>query len=158
MNNQKKPALEKLTITQATNAERTWAAKLMASTEPWITLGITFEKSLALCHDLEYIVFIGHWGDNPCGFVILHMRGLASSPYIKSIAIADGYRSKGIGAAMLGFVENFCRGQARHLFLCVSSFNIRAKEFYERMGFHAVGELTDYIIDGASEIILHKRL
>jgi len=33
-----------------------------------------------------------------------------------------------------------------------------ARAFYERLGFRAVGEFQDYIIEGASEILMHKRL
>jgi hypothetical protein len=40
----------------------------------------------------------------------------------------------------------------------VSSFNDRARVLYERHGYAPVGELKDFIVDGASEIILHKRL
>lgn len=56
------------------------------------------------------------------------------------------------------FAENLFREEARHLFLCVSSFNARARSFYERRGYQAVGELEDYVIEGASEILMHKRL
>ena len=56
------------------------------------------------------------------------------------------------------FAEDLFRREARHIFLCVSSFNTRARAFYERLGFCAVGEFQDYIIEGASEILMHKRL
>ena len=48
--------------------------------------------------------------------------------------------------------------EARHLFLCVSSFNHRAYAFYERQGYSPVGVLEDYVVEGASEILMHKRL
>jgi ribosomal protein S18 acetylase RimI-like enzyme len=47
---------------------------------------------------------------------------------------------------------------AKHMFLCVSSFNGRARRFYERRGYSQVGEFPDYIVEGASEILMHKRL
>jgi ribosomal protein S18 acetylase RimI-like enzyme len=40
----------------------------------------------------------------------------------------------------------------------VSSFNVRARRLYERRGYEAVAELEDYVIDGASEILMHKWL
>jgi [ribosomal protein S18]-alanine N-acetyltransferase len=55
-------------------------------------------------------------------------------------------------------VESYSRPAARHLFLCVSSFNTSARRLYERCGYSAVGALPDYVIDGASEILMHKRL
>jgi ribosomal protein S18 acetylase RimI-like enzyme len=48
--------------------------------------------------------------------------------------------------------------KARYIFLCVSSFNPRARTLYERHGYRLIGELLDYVIDGASELLLAKRL
>ena len=67
-------------------------------------------------------------------------------------------RGQGIGAHMVAHVEARCAPTARHLFLCVSSFNADAQRLYRRLGFSQVGELPDYVIAGASELILHKRL
>ena len=72
----------------------------------------------------------------------------------------DGPRlpGRGVGAALLEHVERAYRGRSRHLFLCVSSFNPRARRFYERHGFAAVGTLKAFLIDEADEILMHKRL
>ena len=63
-----------------------------------------------------------------------------------------------IGRAMVEFAEQLFRSEFRHLFLCVSSFNTRARALYERLGFTVVGEFKEYIIPGASEFLMHKRL
>ena len=42
------------------------------------------------------------------------------------------------------------------MFLCVSSFNPRARALYERLGYELVRELTDYIVAGHSELLLRK--
>ena len=42
------------------------------------------------------------------------------------------------------------------MFMCVSSFNQDARRLYERLGYHEVGELTNYIVEGHSEILLRK--
>jgi hypothetical protein len=47
---------------------------------------------------------------------------------------------------------------ARHFLLCVSSFNARAQAFYTRHGYRQVGQFDDYVIDGASELLLYKRV
>lgn len=89
---------------------------------------------------------------------MVHPRGLAGSPYIASVADAETRQGVGLGTRLLDFAESRFRTDARHIFLCVSSFNARARRLYERHGYEAVGELTDYIIDGASEIVMHKWL
>ena len=82
----------------------------------------------------------------------------AGSPYIKTIVVDPAYRGKGIGTSLLTFAEDLFRGKNKHLFLCVSSFNNRARKLYEQAGFKVVGEFEDYIIEGESELIMHKRL
>ncbi len=146
-------------IAPAANAEeREWAAALLAGSEPWVTLGISLEQCRRTCSDPEYELFLARCDAEPCGALLLDRRGVAGSPYVKSIAVSPGQRSHGIGMALMAFAENLVRGQAGHMFLCVSSFNQRARKFYERIGYEAVGEFKDYVIDGASEILMHKRL
>lgn len=38
----------------------------------------------------------------------------------------------------------------------MSSFNVRAKDLYERLGYSIVGELKDFIVTGHSEWLLRK--
>jgi ribosomal protein S18 acetylase RimI-like enzyme len=130
----------------------------MAGTDPWIRLGITLEQTIKICHDPRYGLFIALDREKPAGMIVIDDRGLAGSPYIKTIAVAEEYRGKGIGSQMILFTEALYRKEYRHLFLCVSSFNLKARQLYERLGFVRVGELPDYIIEGASEIIMYKRL
>ncbi len=145
-------------VSNATEEERDWAASLLAGSEPWTTLGVTLDQCRKNCHDPEYQVFVVRLDERLCGAVILDPRGVAGSPYIKSIAVAPDLRGRSIGAALMHFAEDLFREQARHLFLCVSSFNTRARSFYERLGYRSVAEFPDYIIQGASEILMHRRL
>ncbi|HEY3381713.1 MAG TPA: N-acetyltransferase [Vicinamibacterales bacterium] len=156
-------------MTAATDADREWCARLMAASDPWVTLRRGLEQCRAVCHRSDVDVIVArdvHGRDaratqspgEPCGFAVVHPRGLAGSPYLASIAVAPAWRSRGVGAALLEFCERRVSPPARHFFLCVSSFNPRARGFYERQGYHQVGEFPDYIIDGASEILMHKRL
>lgn len=145
-------------ILPATESEREWAARLLASSEPWITLGITLEQCMATCKDPEYKMYIAHAGSSPCGVMILDPRGLAGSPYIKSVAVAESFRGLQVGKQLLEYTEDVCRKYSRHLFLCVSSFNHSARRFYENQGFSAIGDLPGYIIPEASETIMHKFL
>jgi len=150
--------MSNITISAATVPERDWAAGVLAGSDPWITLGVSLEQCLRNCHDTEFEIYIAHYGSESCGVLILDPRGMAGSPYIKSVAVAESYRGFQVGTKLLEFTEGICRKHSRHLFLCVSSFNPGARRFYERHGFAAVGELTDYIIKGASETIMHKLL
>lgn len=150
--------MDKLKISRASDDEREWAAGILSTSEPWITLGVSHEKCLKTCRDPEYQIYVAHVKKKPAGFIILDPRGMASSPYIKSIAVAPEFRNMRLGAEILKYAENIAHSISEHMFLCVSSFNTRARRFYESNGYTAVGELKDYIINGSSEIIMHKRL
>jgi ribosomal protein S18 acetylase RimI-like enzyme len=147
-----------LAVEPATFEDREWAAALMARSEPWITLGRTLEGCRAVCHHPEHLVFAARRDGRRVGFLILQRRGVVGSPYLATICVDEPVRSHGVGTQLLAWTEDFFRPQARHLFLCVSSFNPRARALYERAGFVKVGELPEYFIEGASEILMHKRL
>ena len=150
-------AVEDLAIGPATQQDLPWCARVMASTDPWITLGRDYSACLARVQRSELEVLVARSGGAPAGFVLLHPTGVAGSPYIASIAVAAEARGSGVGTALMEFAERHYP-EARHMFLLVSSFNRRARALYERLGYRAVGELPDYVIEGASEILMHKRL
>ncbi|MGA2174146.1 MAG: GNAT family N-acetyltransferase [Verrucomicrobiota bacterium] len=145
-------------ISPITDADRDWAVRLFAETDPWRHLGTTLAQCREVCQDAAYLIFVARCEGERCGVVVLQQRGVAGSPYVKWIATAPGQRSRGVGAKLLEFAENYFRPKARHMFLCVSSFNPRARAFYERLGYKQVGQFDDYIIPGAAEVLMHKRL
>jgi ribosomal protein S18 acetylase RimI-like enzyme len=149
--------MNKAVIEAATELEREWAANLMAGSDPWTRLGRTLEQCRQSCRYPETMMFVAHLEGEPTGFVLLQKRGVAGSPYIASIAVAENRRGGGLGSQLLEFAERLF-ADAKHIFLCVSSFNLRARTLYERHGYTVVGELKDYLIKGASEILMHKRL
>jgi ribosomal protein S18 acetylase RimI-like enzyme len=148
--------MEKIDIHSASEHERDMASQLLASSEPWITLKITREQCEKNCHDPGFLLFMAYVGDKPGGIILIDPRGVAGSPYIKSIAVFPQFRSKGIGTKLLAFTEDLVKSKSRHIFICVSSFNNKARKLYERCGYQSLCEFKDYIIEGASEILMHK--
>jgi [ribosomal protein S18]-alanine N-acetyltransferase len=150
--------MPRVAMKRATDEDRVWAATVMSASEPWITLGRTFEACLRSCQAPGDDLYLAWLGGERCALALVRERGVAGAPYLVSIAVADTHRSLGLGFEVLAFVEGLFRGRHRHLFLCVSSFNTRARTFYERHGFHAVGLLPDFIIDGSDEVLMAKKL
>jgi len=148
----------RLEIAPAAPDDCDWAASLMASCDPWKTLGRDFPACHRAFQDRTALAFVARLEGELCGSVLLRRRGLADSPYIKSIAVVEKHRGKGIGGRLIAFAEDLYRGEARSIFICVSSFNPRARRLYERLGYHDVGEFADYIVAGHSEVLLEKRL
>jgi ribosomal protein S18 acetylase RimI-like enzyme len=145
------------TIAPAASGDAEWCAAVMAASEPWITL----RRDLTGCHEALVRpgteLFVAHDRGERVGFVLVAPYGFASSPYLASIAVAPQSRGRGIGAELLRFTERHFLARG-HVFLLVSSFNDPAERLYRRHGYERIGELQDYIVAGASEIILHKRL
>ena len=146
-----------LAIAAASEEDREWCARLMAGSEPWITLGRDLEQCRARFRKPEFELFLARRDGEPCGFILIHPHGVAGSPYISTIAVAPEWRGQGFGTRLVDFAEAHCAG-ARYIFLCVSSFNPRARQLYQRLGYTTVGILEDYIVDGSSEFLMHKRL
>jgi ribosomal protein S18 acetylase RimI-like enzyme len=147
-----------VTIRKAVGDDARWAAGVLSGSDPWLTLGRGFDACLAACTSALDVLEIAESAGERCGLVLVRPAGVAGAPYIVSIAVAPAFRSRGIGAALLEHVERAYRQRSRHLFLCVSSFNPRARRFYERHGFEAVGTLKAFLIEAADEILMYKRL
>jgi ribosomal protein S18 acetylase RimI-like enzyme len=59
---------------------------------------------------------------------------------------------------LIRFAENRILGETPNVFLCVSSFNPMALRLYKRLGYEAIGELTNFIVPDHSEILLRKTI
>jgi [ribosomal protein S18]-alanine N-acetyltransferase len=146
----------RLSITPlATKSEAESCARLMADSEPWLTLGRTFEASLRVLQDPTREVYLARDSAGPAGLLILCMTG-AFVGYIQTVLVYPERRGEGIGSRLLEFAEERILRQSPNVFMCVSSFNHGARRLYERLGYKVVGELTDYIVEGHSEILLRK--
>ena len=142
-------------IASAEEAKR--CAQMMCSTEPWLTLGRTFEESLALLQDPERETYVAADGDRLLGFIILNMHG-AFVGYIQTVCVDDAARGQGVGTRLVEFAERRIFRETPNVFLCVSSFNPRALALYERLGYETIGELKNYLIEGASEFMMRKTI
>src|SRR5262245_54796030 len=116
-----------VSIGLATPDDVEWCARLMATNEPWITL----QRDLPACRTAlarpGTELLVARDAGAPVGFVLVAPYGFAAAPYIASIAVDPDNRSRGIGSAMLRYVEQHFAGRG-HLFLLTSSFNDRAQK------------------------------
>jgi ribosomal protein S18 acetylase RimI-like enzyme len=138
-----------------TDAEAEACARLMAESEPWLTLGRSYQASLSIVQDPSREVYIARDENGVAGFLILCMVG-AFVGYIQTIAIQADRRGQGLGSRLIDFAERRILAESPNVFMCVSSFNHDARRLYQRLGYQVVGELTDYIVQGHSEILLRK--
>lgn len=80
-------------------------------------------------------------------------------PYLQLLAILPAFQGQSLGLRLLKWMESEARrAEARQLWLCVSTFNTRARAFYERFGFEAVAVLDKLSTDASDELFMRKRL
>jgi ribosomal-protein-alanine N-acetyltransferase len=130
-------------------------ARMMAASEPWITLRRDAGSALAIVTDPGRESYGAFLGTALAGFVILVMHG-AFVGYIQSVCVAPGLRGQGLGRRLMAFAEERILRETPNVFLNVASFNPDARRLYERLGYEVVGELRDYIVPGHSEILMRK--
>ena len=142
-----------------TDDEVAACARIMSSSEPWITLRRDYNASLAAMRDPSREAYVARLEGEAdvIGFLVLSMRG-AFVGYIQSVGVRDDWRGRGLGTALLAFAESRIFTETPNAFICASSFNERARALYERLGYEVVGELRDYIVRGHSEWLLRKSI
>lgn len=138
-----------------TQAEAEICARLMSTSEPWITLGRGRDDSMKLLLDPSKEIYLAFMDDAITGFIVLVLNG-AFTGYIQTIAVVPEWRNHGIGSRLLKFAEDLILQKSPNVFICVSSFNGAARRLYERLGYEAVGELKNYVASGHDEILLRK--
>jgi ribosomal protein S18 acetylase RimI-like enzyme len=138
-------------------AEAEICARMMANSEPWITLHRDYDASLKILIDSEREVYLAMAGSEIIGFTIINMHG-AFVGYIQSVCVAPQWRGEGFGSKLMDYVEKRILSETPNVFICVSSFNRRVQKLYERRGYEVIGELKNFIIPGHSEILLRKTI
>lgn len=130
-------------------------ARLMAGSEPWLTLGRSYERALAIVRDPTREVTVAVRDCGVVGFVIVCMVGPFVG-YIQTVAVAPEERGQGLGSRLVAHAEARIFRESPNVFLCVSSFNPDARRLYRRLGYTEVGELPDYLVRGHGEVLLRK--
>jgi ribosomal-protein-alanine N-acetyltransferase len=139
------------------DAEREACARMMSESEPWITLGRAYARSLAIVTDPARELYVARDAARVVGFILLTMKGQFPG-YITTICVDAAMRGGGIGTQLVAFAEGRIHRESPNVFLCVSSFNDGAKRLYERLGFEYVGTLKDFIVEGHDELLYRKTI
>jgi len=150
--------MPEITIRQLASGEARTCAGMMATSEPWLTLGRTFDECLDLLIDPTREVYVAEEGGAVRGFIVINMRCGPFTGYIQTICVAPETRGGGVGSRLVAFAEGRIFRDSPNVFLCVSSFNPRARALYERLGYETIGEIRDLIVRGHSEMLMRKSI
>jgi len=141
----------------AGRAEAEACARMMAESEPWLTLGRSRAACLAVVEDPGKEQYVALEDGAPAGLLVLDLRGPFRG-YIQSVCVAGSLRGRGIGTALVRFAEARIFRESPNVFLCVSSFNPDARRLYERLGYVLVGALDDFLVAGHAELLYRKSI
>lgn len=136
-------------------AEARYCAEFLAASDPWLTLGLTAEQALARLTNPAREVYVATVAEEVIGVMVFDLTGVLNG-YIQILGVQPEWRGRGVGTQMLRWAEERIFRQSPNVFLCVSSFNGRAQEFYHRHGYQRVGVLPDFLTAGLAEILLRK--
>jgi ribosomal protein S18 acetylase RimI-like enzyme len=135
------------------------AAQCIASGEIFSRYGLTLESTAELLARTRGELVVARLRAETVGVAIYWTDGTMPAPaYLRLLAVRDGARGEGIGAALLRYVEEQVARCRPDLFLCCSTTNVGARRFYERHGYQAVGILTDLVVQGIDEVLYRKVL
>jgi ribosomal protein S18 acetylase RimI-like enzyme len=148
-------SLDILPLTNRDDVER--CARLMAGSEPWITLGRDVGASRRVLSDPAFERYVARSDGALAGFLILDLQG-SFVGYLKTVCVAPEFRNRGIGTTLVHFAEDRIFRDHPNVFMLVSSFNRDAQRLYQRLGYEVVGELKDLVVKGHSEILLRKTI
>lgn len=77
-------------------------------------------------------------------------------PYIELVCVFPPHQGRGIGDALVSWLEARTGGAERNLWAVVSADNAGARRFYARLGFREVAPLANLVREGCDEILLRK--
>lgn len=155
MDNNRNITLEVRELRSTEEADQ--CARLMSTSEPWVTLRRDYDLCFKMLTDSRREVYVALLKEEIVGFMILQMRGPFVG-FIQTIGVKPEWRSKGIGSRMVKYAEDRILRVTPNVFMCVSSFNPKARKLYDRLGYRVIGELKDFIVPGHSEILLRKTI
>lgn len=88
---------------------------------------------------------------------VIPSRALDRAAYLRLLLVAEGWQSRGTGAALLARAERRAWvARCRHLALLVTRTNRRARAFYARHGYRHVGDLPGFVRPGIDEALYVK--
>lgn len=132
-------------------------AKLMCSSEPWITLNRGYEDCRKSLDGDFREVYVAKQNEEILGVLVLQMKG-SFSGYLQTICIAPDMRRIGLGKKLIQFAEERVFTVSPNLFLCVSDFNSDAIKLYGELGYQRIGVIDDFVERGRNEILMRKTI
>jgi ribosomal protein S18 acetylase RimI-like enzyme len=151
--------LPSCTLRKLKRSEAQRLAAELVTMDPWRTLDYRAEAvALYLSHpDPTLSRFTIRSSGHTAGVLCLRypwLRGV----YLELLALFPPHQGLGLGREIMTWTEAEIRTRAKNFWIMVSSFNHRARRFYQDLGFAEVACLHNLIKEGHDELLLRKVL
>ncbi len=148
-----------ITISPIEEADFDAAASAIASGRIFQRYGTTPASAREVIEKASNETVVARLDGQVVGVAIFWTDGRSPVPaYLRILAVDDGYRGRGVGTALLRYVEAKAFAHGPNLFLCCEAQNHDARRLYEREGYKEVGALTDLFASGLHEVLFRKTL
>lgn len=131
------------------------SAMILTINDPWAALGRSYEYSYAKVCEEDGELYVAKRDDKVIGCLLLEMHSTLKA-FIRALCVVQEYRSQGVGAKLLSFVEHRVFRETANVILYTSTE--RGKRFYERNGYVEIGCLENLNKTGVHEHIMRKTI
>jgi diamine N-acetyltransferase len=133
------------------------AAPQLTQLEPWVTLGYRAQglNQYLQRTDVSLHRFLIFATQQPAGVVCCRHPWLFG-PFLELLAVYPQFQNQGLGREILAWCET--QAASANLWTTVSSFNLRALDFYTKCGFEKIAVLADLVRPGFDEFLLRKTI
>lgn len=128
-------------------------ARMMSASEPWRFFRYSTEECAMRLSNPHGILYVVDRDGVPSAFAQVIVRGTFGGTWIDLLCVTEALRGTGIGSRMIYHITDILY-PTDNIYLTVTAVNPRAKALYERLGFHQIGEITDYNFTGVSEYLM----
>ena len=127
--------------------------------DPWRTLEYQADALALYLSRLDptFLRFTIKSSGHPVGVLCLRYPWL-KGVYLELLALFPSHQGLGLGREIMSWTEAQARPHAKNFWIMVSSFNHRARRFYEDLGCVEVACLQNLIKEGYDELLLRKIL
>jgi ribosomal protein S18 acetylase RimI-like enzyme len=147
------------TLHKMKRSETQGLAATLVTMDPWRTLEYQADAMATYLSrpDPTLWRFTIHSSGHTAGVLSLRYPWL-KGVYLEILALFPPFQGLGLGREVMSFVEARARSHTKNFWVTVSSFNHRARRFYQDLGFVQIAPLQNLIKEGYDELLLRKIL
>ena len=134
-------------------------AQTMSAMDPWARYGFPPDRLAGFLQpsNAQSPRFVLREGSDIVGLFALKL-GWMFGTYLNVLAVLPAYQGRGIGGAVLDWLDRRARANGdRNQFVVTSAFNTRGLALYQSHGFEPIATMPGLIDDAETEILLRKR-